>query len=363
MISIRKHFTFEFFNLVVNARKKVASNSAAINEKEALLVVYLSKPIQLYLSELNSAGFLSPVSSKNKHHSDFMNVWDSFLKGESHKYSPYNQTSYILGGLLEPLVFRYVDAVIAGKYSEDRAYDELVAKIDNGTFSGNDFRSDFCNCNYCDKPLKLFANKWHIETQVLNDYGWEDHQDCEFNDLQEVLIDCPSGHLLVADWYRMGDFSNIVDGITDVESLGRERAIIGAVRSLARELDFIYLPTGNDIYGIYKRDNRLLFGKKLSEDLLRSHIEVGFVNPEKWCVSIIDRKSLLDALETKVGYNAEEYLDEHIWQDEETAWNFIQVEPGTYKFTYYTDCNKFEDLLSPKEKVSGIRQFFSLKKV
>lgn len=363
MVSIQKHFTSAFFNLVVNAMRKTESHNSALYEREAMLMIYLKKPMQLYFEDLKNTGVLSSVGSKNKHHSDFILVWESFLKNERHKYSPYNQTFSIIGGLLEPLVYRYADSVVNGSMSESFAYESLVKKIDEGTFTDKDLRDDFCNCNYCDKPLKLFAKKWHIETQVSNELGWEDHKDCEFNNLQEVEIDCPSGYLLVADWYRMGDFSNIVDNITDIDSLGKERAIIGAVSSLAREMDYIYFPTGNEIYGIYKKENHLLFGYKESDDLLNKYTEVGFVTPEKWSVSIIDKVSLLNALETVLGYSAENYLDEHIWGDEETAWNFIQVEPGRYKFSYYTNCDKYEDLLSPNEKVSGLKQIFSLKKV
>lgn len=363
MISIQKYFTFELFSLIVNTRKKVASYGGALQERDTMLMIYLKKPMQLYFEELKNTGVLSSVGSKNKHHSDFINVWESFLKGERHKYSPYNQLFSILGGLLEPLVFRFVDSVITGQMSEEIAYRDLVSKIDSGTFADRDLKDDFCNCNYCDKPLKLFAKNWHIETQVSNEQGWEDHKDCEFNNLQEVEIDCPSGYLLVADWYRMEDFSKIVDTVADVESLGKEISIISAVSSLARELDYIYLPTGNEIYGVYKKENQLLFGYKKSNDLLNRYIEVGFVNPERWSVSIIDRLSLLDALETRLGYSAEGFLDEHIWENEETTWNFIQVEPGRYKFSYYTDCDRYEDLLSPNEKVSGLKQIFSLKKI
>lgn len=362
MTSIENHFTQEDYDNLVSKYKSVEPGIKASGQKSSLLLNLFFKPFYNYLVSLRDNGVIGAINSVNNHHSDFISVWDSFLKDENHNYSPYNQKLEILGGLLEPLILHSLKSAIAGG-NLISLYRALVEKINSGNLTELDLNDDFCRCNFCDKRLSLFSKKWHIQTQVSNDMGWEDRKDCEYNRLHEVEIDCPSGYLIIADVYRLDEFSNLVNQFANVNGLGKERSIIAAVRILASELNYIYLPTGNQSYGIYKKDNELIFGYKQSDGLLKKYTEVGFVNPEMWAVSIIDRKALVDNLSVDYSYEAINILDKHLWEDEETSWNFIQVEPGRYRFRFYPDVEKFEDNLLPKYKVSGIRQLFSLKQI
>lgn len=362
MITLRTHLTFEMFQTLVNVYGKSKNKPLAL-ELEGVLSSRLQKPVFDFLKEMRSSGLLKSVTSDYKHQSDFMDVWEGFITNRNYTFSPYNQSDSIIPNLLTPFFLHYINRVISGVSGDFEAYEDLVKKFDKGNFTLSDLSDELCNCNYCDKTLKLFADNWHIKTQVSDESGWEDSTNCEKNNLQEIEIDCPSGYLIVADWYRMPELEDVVREYVDLDNLGKQRSIIEAASILSQELELACIPIDHRIYGIYQHENELYFGKRLSHSILESFVEVGFITPEEWRISIIDKENFISAVERRLGYSSQERVDEFLCEDDVTAWNFIKVDPGRYKLSFYTDCSLYNAMLDPREKIPGLKQICSLVKV
>lgn len=219
-----------------------------------------------------------------------------------------------------------------------QAYEDLVRRIDNGERITPS--SAYGTCSRTGQTL-----------YVEMDPGWAPRYGTlkgrrEFVALTEGLpprqvhydtITVPSGSLLLADWFRIETFTEVVDANKPKDSIETEfgRSTLSAY--YAREFNFVSVSVGCSPE-LIERDGHFAVALRKDNEDESDYAEVtgrvvGRIDTSYWWVSAIDEQVLTDIVARKTGAEAAQRLVQEMLQKGDVL--RVNVEKGTQLHVYH----------------------------
>ena len=172
-----------------------------------------------------------------------------------------------------------------------------------------------------------------------------DHPNTCYNEEEmSVTIKVPTGQLMISDWYEEG--KEVIGHLDDYD-----RDIQSRLGKVKRTMDYAkeniaHFYVGNSSPTVFQKDSGLLFGS-MGYDGGSGARETGFVCTDLWWVTVCDYTVYEKIAIEKHGEEKGKQLAELAKENADVN---IQVEPGTYKLTYYIQPSDVDVLYGKLEK-------------
>lgn len=358
-LNFKNFYTFEKYQKLVDLEKEEKSKEkpnydSIFKERENFEDAIIS-----YLKERSKLGLLKEPENLGNHYSNLLVAWSNLVNGKLTHFDE-DKIKNTFERLIEPSVMSII-------YSKEEVnindkYEELIKKINDGNFLPTDLQSD-SECFDCAQRIKLCAKDWNfkIATLKLNEnkkYEYKLIDDCIEEKLYEVKVNFSTGELLIADWFRIKEFTEQVEYNKDYKDVSIN-ASLGQIKSTqhAANLGFVTVHVGNSCPTIFEKDGNFVFGREKEEGDVISYTDKGTVCTDLWNVTIIDKQKLIEIVALKLGEEkAMEIVEEYIAEND---MHKFSVTPGEYTIGFYprSNINKFD-----KEIPTEIETLFSMKK-
>lgn len=172
--------------------------------------------------------------------------------------------------------------------------------------------------------------------------------------VEHHVLTVPSGRLLIADWFRLPQFTDVVDaGVgRDHESDAAELRTVG---HYARSHNFMSIFVGNCDPDVLQRSDHLVIGST-DPDEPEPHDQRGHVSTELWRATAIDRDVLIAMLSRSMStLDAEQQLRDYMEHQQVLE---LTVRPGTLHLYHTANHSHMCDFRSPGvAHVKGINLF------
>lgn len=197
-----------------------------------------------------------------------------------------------------------------------------------------------------------------------------DPDPCFLDDIIELNLNFTSGELLISDWFRLDEFTSVVDEQNKF-NLSSSKGRSDSTKRYADLFNFAFIHLGNNSPSVFQSNDSLVVdmtdGAASSKKRYKMNDlpceEVGSICTDLWGAAIIDKQQLLYILETKLGNDATKALDDYIASNDVLQ---VKVSPGEYTLRfggkYWTFNTKSKLEKEPHMKSNGIEQFFTLTK-
>lgn len=248
------------------------------------------------------------------------------------------------------------------------AYKKFTHEITQGNFDFFDLSQDD-NCSICGQKMKVEFKHWH-PTSISYDEKTRDFlqsKPCLDNNIVELDIEFKTGELLVADWFRIDEFTNTVSYNKDYADVsinytkGREKS----TRQSVEKFNYITIHVGNSCPSILKNGNNFIFGHyndEIKSKKKTDYQEHGTVCTDLWNVTIIEKQQLINIISQKVGTEKAEEIVEDYLENNQYNYKSFNIEPGNYKLRFHPDYKSFAKKDDDDCTPTNIQPFFTLKK-
>lgn len=358
-LNFRNFYKLETYKQLVDLEKEEKSKEnpnyeIIFKEKENF-----ENAIVEYLKERSKLGLLKEPENLGNHYSNLLVAWSNLINRKLTDFDE-QQIKNTFERLIEPSVMSIIYSKEEVNINEK--YEDLVKKINDGNFLPTDLQSD-SECFECAQRIKLCAKDWNfkIATLKLNEnkkYEYKLIDDCIEEKLYEVKVNFSTGELLIADWFRIKEFTEQVEYNKDHKDVSIN-ASLGQIKSTqhAANLGFVTVHVGNSCPTIFEKDGNFIFGREEEEGKVTGYNDNGMVCTDLWNVTIIDKQKLIEIVAEKLGEEkaittVEKYITENDMHK-------FSVTPGEYTIGFYprSNINKFDNEI-PVE----IETLFSMKK-
>lgn len=358
-LNFRNFYTLEKYKQLVDLEKEEKSKEnpnyeIIFKEKENF-----ENAIVEYLKERSNLGLLKEPENLGNHYSNFLVAWSNLVNGKL-KESNENRIKNTFNRLIDP----FVSSIIYSKekINLEEKYEELIKKINEGIFFPHELYTN-TDCFECGQQINLCSSNWNfkIATLKLNEhkeYPYKLIDDCVEEKLYEVKVNFSTGELLIADWFRIQEFTEQVEYNKDYKDVDINSSL-GQIKSTqhAANLGFVTVHVGNSCPTIFEKDGNFIFGREDEEGKVTGYNDNGMVCTDLWNVTIIDKQKLIEIVAEKLGeekaiITVEKYIAENDIHK-------FSVTPGEYTIGFYprSDINKFDN-----EIPAEIETLFSMKK-
>lgn len=289
--------------------------------------------LKQFLLAVRATRSLPQVPHAERRESRFADAWNAFVTGSDDEYRLQAIAEKLSGGL-----FVHISYDLA-KLPE--TYKDIVAKADGGTFEWFQFGSDSQDCMVTGKRLHVEMTDWAPVLGVLEGPTRETRfvsvGPLPAPKVEHLVIQVPSGELLVSDWFRHPAFTDSVedpDGKAYKYSLNNDAGKARKTAWHANENGFMSVFVGNTMPAIVQRGDHVLFARVDEDDVdgdanTPSPLEgdvLGHVCTDLWAATAIDREVLTGVFErTMSRAEAEAAVVELL---EETDHVTVKVKPG-----------------------------------
>lgn len=317
--------------------------------------------IEAFLLKLSEHRSLAPVPDMFRRSHRLAHAWNALIRGEQDpeqlkRIAHSLNYAIFVGGA----VHLHADTAL------EQAYDKIVAAADGGTF-------DWC---YLDsqEQCDTTGERVHFELQDWTPrLGTIDHQsrDRDLLPLKPIpepsvlhhVIQAPSGELLVADWFRHGEFTRAVKEIAG-EGVGTDVGKLRLTSWYAQKHGFMSVFVGNTCPGICERGDHLVIARidedgEMGEPPIAGNV-VGHICTDLWWATAIDRQVLTDILARSMGTDEAKLAVVALLEDDHSTITTLRVPPGTlhvYHTARETDMQRFR---SPDVPESSIRRLWAV---
>lgn len=308
---------------------------------------------------------LSMPKNSETHTSSFLKNWQNFLDGKIK-----DTESKFIYRIFKDILRIQTSSIIYGKDNKTVAdsYNELTNYVDNGNFEYFDLKIE-SECSCCGRKMEMQSKNWNLELIEVDysnykEVNYTSFPACVEDKLHQVKVEFKTGEILIADWFRIEEFTDKVkynDDYTDI-SINFDAGQIKSTQHAAN-LGFVTIHVGNSCPTIFQNGNNFLFGhmdydKEECELSLNNYQEHGSVCTDLWNVTIIDKSRLIEIVAESLGeekaiQTVNDYLKEN---DVDT----FTIQPGQYliEFNPRNSVNQY-DSETPKD----IDTFFSMKQI
>jgi hypothetical protein len=335
-----------------------AEDAAWRKEFEAMEEAVAVPALASFLSALRDEGRLAPFSGADGYSTRFIGVWNEAAAGDvaglASCFANHRRffESYYGAGL-------EIEAGAEAEAAFRAGYDKLVAVFDKGDFRW--FENEAERCTVSDTRVSYAIKGWaamgglvDTKTGALGPLPA-----IERPRIEELSVDFPTGELLIADWFRIDEFTAAVkerDGKSICSAAGRGEL----TRKYAEKHGFLSVYVGNTSPAVIARDGALVVGWE-SEDEPCEGEELGRVCTDLWWVTIIERARLVDIVAGTVGKEeaeriVEDYLAEH-------GRHIIRAEvaPGTHHLYFHPETEDFDAAFRSDDcPTAGVEAMFVL---
>lgn len=273
-----------------------------------------------FLTENN---LLKPFTNHETHRTNFGYDWDNYLSGKIEDY----QKERLMADIIDKYMFMRI------LYEEDveKAYYQLNDKINQGNFQPFDLMDNLYDFE-SGEDFKLVLKNWEpslvkfIPGETLFSRSrFELAQPEPIQKVIEAQIEFKTGNLIVADWFKIEEFTKTVDADNNFD-VNSEKGRIEQAKYYLEKFNFIHTAAWNSS-DLYQKGNTFVFAS-FDEDFVcpEGYKEKGHVSKELRALSIIEKEHLIDIVgsEEKVA----KYLKENDY-----GMIKLKVTPGIYTFT------------------------------
>lgn len=216
----------------------------------------------------------------------------------------------------------------------DKVYQPLVDQFNKGEFEYFQVNGDD-TCSLTENTVSYRIQGWSFQPQVfdLKNRDMVDFLPPEPPSVKVNKIDLETGHLLMADWFRIKAFTEATkEDDYNVPSINSIYGMDLEQRRLAEKFNFFSIHVGNSCPTLHERDG-VVFAGRVDEDTDKfgrmndKYARVGWVCTDLWNVTIIDKAQLIKIIAEKEGDKASEIVEDYIKNNDVVEFH---VEPGEY---------------------------------
>lgn len=366
-MDFKKHFSLEDYKTLVDSTIK---DDKKREEELEMIKTHFNTPLKNYLIELRDAGKLSKVANSEGHRTNFSHLWNLFLEDKEHQYG-WNVFDFLDKHMFLHMYDQKMNIekkkVELNEETYLKGYENFSNDLNQGSFSNYDLPEDSCVCHECSQRLLLSFDNWQGKFEVFakkldGDTDYKNRtkpENCLPNEIVEVKVNFPSGKLIVADWVRIPEFTEIVEGEdrwSEERSLNHTKGRIKTAQRYAELFNFVSVPLGNCSPDVYLQNGNLIIGKPNYDEDTGDYVEVGSdykkvasVCTDLWATTIIDIAQLVEILREKHGDKSEKLVDEYM-KNNDTYYQTVNVEPGEYLLRFHGNYGSFNDLIQKEEE-------------
>lgn len=342
-----------------NTRPEIVNITSITNVEDVLTLAYkqwskqsrklldelVITAIEKFLLKMKAAGKFAPVSNSDEVSTRFINAWNRIAIAE---------TSDVEAELIKFVANRLGKLVYSSVYSISNVdvdnYKSLCKYMSEGNFQW--YEVDINDeCRKTGKDLNLQFKGWNCMHGSFVNNNFVLSEIIEKRPaVAHTTVSFKTGNLLIADWFRIEEFTNVVDESKDPDSIGSEAGREQQTQQYAKEFNFISVSVGNTCPTIFENQGKLVFGyineefgqynpsRKKTKD---SFTEVGSVCTDYWAATIIEEENLIDIIATKIGQdNAKSLVKEYLTKNDVKR---IRVEPGQYHIYFHGNSHGFHE--------------------
>ena len=332
---------------------------------------------QKFLMAKKEANEITYIPNTQGHDIRFVNAWNGMIDGEIEKY----QWGIIAQNFIHTYLFNSMSFL--RNYTEpkyeitlENCYQGFVNSITEGNIDEMmTMGSREHNCRVTGDHYNIKMKDWNIVLCKYNYETGEYHNIEPIRDMpiMEHEIELKTGHLLMADWFRIEEFIDSIQEYDDVRRKKSNYRDIGSAvgnyqktKDYLEEFNFISVCSGNSMPSVFCQDGILIIGDNYANDdievddkideegdwiLQDGTQKIGQICCDYWWGSIIEKEQLILIVET--------YLDKQNTKEEHRliATNIVNdyiekhkdrylvqayVEPGKY-YLYHHPVTKDQD--------------------
>lgn len=313
-----------------------------------------AKAIENFLKMKNKNNQLVDIEYAQSHDTYIQKLWDNIRSEES-------LSEYANSRLQQLFSMTILDTF--REKTIDKGYEEL-----NDMFNQGDFEYFLLNgnekCTCCDAIMYIEFKNWIPSFQTYNLKTKQNMQpeSCFDNQITELEIEFKTSELLLADWFRIKEFTEQVAYNKDYiepsinSSLGR----VNSTKYALENFNFLTVHIGNSSPEIFTNGKDIIFGREDEKRAPSKKFEnAGYICTDLWNATIIEKQQLINIIANKIGLESainkvEEYLEHN---DVET----LDIKPGTYKLRFHASYEEFKNLEQDKVIPKSIIPYFTLK--
>lgn len=253
------------------------------------------------LSAKAAAGELQPVAFSRDRALPWVEQWNARVRGGTCQDTPAWRQFFVGGMGLDLMLqldlwnYQHPDASLGQRYAQ------LVALANDG--ANVQSRERFATCARTGQVIHVFMRSgWRPELGTMDrDRGFVPlHEEAPALAVQHWEIPVPSGELLVADWFRIPDFTQAV-GDQALPSLASVAGRWAHSDHFAREHGFMHVIVNDRNPDVFVRDGQIVFANMNEDDWEIAGVKAGCVCTDRHSITLIDREVLVAILARVAG--------------------------------------------------------------
>lgn len=317
---------------------------AAYTNYFAVVEEKIAEPLLKFIKEMHALGVLRPSTNGAGYDCRFVKAWDAIATNNAR----FNEDPDACWDSIERKL-RKLSLNMAGEiapfsdtpaWTEEKLYTRFIDTMNSGDIEWFMTGIDD-SCGKTDRQLSVQLNNWTPEIWYFepkkNNHLVAEPRAAE-NTILHTVVNFPSGHLLVADWFRIDAFTDLVEN-NNIPSINSEAGIEARVRDCAERLGFIHVFVGNSCPGVFVKDSQLVIGHDYGEVTLPvGYEEKAHVTTDLWWATLIDKETMITQLAPTHGDAARSVVEEYIRNEDIDE---IHIAPGTYHLYFDNDQRTF----------------------
>lgn len=302
----------------------------------------LSPALKEFLEPMRASGALAPVPNSEGRSTWFLHAWNGWVQ-DSEAFAEradrlwWHIVSRTAQPTLASVLWDAVEAAQAGDGDGVRAaYDKFTDRMTRGEIRWwHSMAEEYCHVS--GEEYRIDIRGWQVVFGTLpEDRGDElvPMRPLARKDTVELEVELATGELLVADWFRLDEFTKAVDDGKDEDInsvLGRERA----TERYLRDHGFVSVFVGNSMPQVALVDGCVVIGECDDDDPAACGLDLrGRVSTELWWATVIERQRLVDIVAGEVGADqAERKVAAYLKANRHDCLS-LKVPPGTYRLHF-----------------------------
>lgn len=317
----------------------------------------IQPPLVAFFKALKAEGRLVKIPNSDGYACRMWNTWNDAARLSSD--APQAEWHKTLDALAEMFAHRLTfgitypyqkvltkegaDAAVA--FDKQVAFDKIVGEFNRGTYETWIFGHE--NCWETGRPLTLSFDNWVPQgSYIERRKGSVPLPPPEPARLQETVVELKTGNLLVADWFRIKEFTQAV-AREEPFSLESRKGREDQVRYFAETFGLVSVSVGNSMPRIFQEGNQVIGGTYYEDagPYPDRFTQVGQVCTDLWAATFIEYETLVELVARSLPETAKTVVDAYLAELVPSLHTHrIAVEPGTYYLYHYGDHELFGEM-------------------